>query len=130
VLLGNASFINKARRVRKLFGGGMRQAGFLAAAGIYALQNNIGRLKEDHDHARLIAAAVSTKDFVKFVLPVETNIIIFELHEGTGAAAMVDRLKEKGILSYAIAVNRVRFVLHLDITPDMVNKTLEIISKL
>ncbi len=128
LLLGNTVFIKKARRVRKAFGGGMRQAGFLAAAGIYALQNNIERLKEDHDHATTIAAAIDKKDFVQFVLPVETNIIIFELKEGKTAPELVNRLKEQGILCYAIAPNRVRFVVHLDITTHMVNKTIEIIS--
>ncbi len=130
LLIGNAAFIKKARRVRKVFGGGMRQAGFLAAAGIYALQNNMDRLEEDHEHARQIAAAVATKNFVQLVLPVETNIIIFELKEGMPAPALVEKLKEKGILSYAIAPNRVRFVLHLDITEAMVSKTIDILSTL
>ena len=130
LLLGNAAFIKKARRVRKVFGGGMRQAGFLAAAGIYALQNNIGRLQEDHEHAAQIAAAIGRKDFVELVLPVETNIIIFQLKEKQGAPALVAKLKEKNILSYAIASNRVRFVLHLDITKEMVAKTIDIISSL
>ncbi len=130
LLLGDNSFIKRARRVRKAFGGGMRQAGFLAAAGIYALQNNIERLKEDHDHAKVIAAAIDKKDFVQFVLPVETNIIIFELKEGMTAPGLVSKLKEQGILCYAIAPNRVRFVVHLDITTHRVNKTIEIISTL
>ena len=108
----------------------MRQAGFLAAAGIYALQNNMARLKEDHDHTKLIAAAIEKKDFVKFILPVETNIIIFELKEGFAAPAMVDKLKEQGILSYAITPTRVRFVLHLDISTEMVDQTIKIISTL
>ena len=130
LLLGKNDFIKRARRVRKAFGGGMRQAGFLAAAGIYALQNNIARLKEDHAHATAIAVSIEKKDFVKFVLPVETNIIIFELKEGLRAPAMVNKLKEKGILCYAIAPNRVRFVIHLDISTAMVNKTIKIISAL
>ena len=73
VLIGKSDFIKKARRVRKVLGGGMRQAGFLAAAGIYALQNHVARLKEDHDHARQIADALRAKNFVKMILPVETN---------------------------------------------------------
>ena len=130
LLLGNAAFIKKARRVRKVFGGGMRQGGFLAAAGIYALQNNIERLNEDHIHARQIAATIATKNFVKQVLPVETNIIIFELKDGLPASELVNKLKEQNILSYAIAPDRVRFVLHLDITKEMVSKTIEILSTL
>lgn len=130
LLLGKKDFIKKARRVRKVFGGGMRQAGFIAAAGIYALNNNIQRLTEDHQNAQLIAAAVSKKSFVKKILPVETNIIIFELNDGIAAPAMVKQLEEKGILSYAIAPNRIRFVLHLDVTKEMTQKTIDIISTL
>lgn len=130
VLLGDRKFIQKARRVRKVFGGGMRQAGFLAAAGIYALQHHIERLSEDHIHARQLAETLQSKKWVATVLPVETNIVIFELKEKNSAPAMVDRLKEKGILSYAITPSRVRLVVHLDITPAMLKQTLEIISSL
>ena len=79
VLFGSREMIIKARRIRKVFGGGMRQAGFLAAAGIYALDNNIERLAEDHKEAKAIAEALSKKDFVGDILPVETNIVIFEV---------------------------------------------------
>jgi threonine aldolase len=125
VLLGKKDFIKKARRVRKVFGGGMRQAGFMAAAGIYALENNIERLAEDHAHAKQIAEAIGKKDFVKMVLPVETNIIIFELTDFLTAPAFVNKLKEHDILGYAIAPNRVRLVVHLDITKEMTDKTIE-----
>lgn len=130
VLLGKKELIKKARRVRKAFGGGMRQAGFLAAAGIYALQHNIHRLATDHLHAKQIADAITKKEFVKFVLPVETNIIIFELNDSISAPALVTKLKEKDILGYAIAANRVRLVLHLDISEDMVNRTIEVFNQL
>lgn len=130
LLLGKKDFIKKARRVRKAFGGGMRQAGFLAAAGIYALQNNIERLIEDHLHAKQIADAIAKKDFVKMLLPVETNIIIFELNDSITAPQLVSKLKEHNIRGYAIAPYRVRLVLHLDITNEMVDKTIEIISAL
>jgi threonine aldolase len=123
LLLGKKDFIKKARRVRKVFGGGMRQAGFLAAAGIYALQNHIDRLAEDHIHAKQIAEAISKKDFVRKVLPVETNIIIFELNDSISAPALVAKLKEHNILGYAISPNRVRLVVHLDISKEMVEKT-------
>jgi len=128
LLIGKKDFIKKARRIRKSFGGGMRQAGYLAAAGIYALQNNVERLCEDHSHAREIGKAISEKDFVKFVLPVETNIIIFELNDSMPATSFVAKLKEKNILGYAIASNRVRLVVHLDITPAMVSQTIETIN--
>jgi threonine aldolase len=130
LLLGKKDLIKKARRVRKVFGGGMRQAGFLAAAGIYALHNHIERLKEDHEHARQIVCAFQKKDFIKLVLPVETNIIIFELNGSMTAPALVERLREKNILGYAIAPNRVRLVVHLDITNEMVGKTIETIEKM
>jgi threonine aldolase len=123
LLLGKKDLIKKARRVRKVFGGGMRQAGFLASAGIYALQNHIDRLSEDHAHAKQIAEAISKKDFVKKVLPVETNIIIFELNDSISAPALVAKLKEHNILGYAISPNRVRLVVHLDISKEMVEKT-------
>ncbi len=130
LLLGRKDFIKKARRVRKAFGGGMRQAGFIAAAGIYALQNNIERLEEDHLHARQIAEAIGKKDFVRLVLPVETNIIIFELHDNISATDLVSKLKKENILGYAISPNRVRLVLHLDISKEMVNKTIEVFNHL
>ena len=130
VLLGKKDFIKKARRVRKAFGGGMRQAGFLAAAGIYALQNNIERLADDHTHARQIAGAIAKKSFTKFVLPVETNIIIFELNDGETAPGLVSKLKENNILGYAISPNRIRLVIHLDINEKMVQQTIQILSQL
>jgi threonine aldolase len=128
VLIGKKEFIKKGRRIRKVFGGGMRQAGFLAAAGIYALQNNIERLKNDHDHAKQIGNAISHSTIAKSVLPVETNIIIFETAASTTAAQIVEKLKQKEIYCYAIAPDRVRFVVHLDITNEMVDKTIEIIK--
>lgn len=130
LLLGKNTFIKKARRIRKVFGGGMRQAGFMAAAGIYALQNNISRLAEDHQHAKEIATALSKKKFVKSILPVETNIIIFELNEGLTAPALVAKMKEQGMLGYAIATDRIRLVVHLDITKEKVEKTISIINQL
>ncbi len=130
LLLGTKDFIKKARRVRKVFGGGMRQAGYLAAAGIYALQNNVQRLQQDHDHAKEIANALYNKDFVGTILPVETNILIFEVKNKYTPQTFVARLKEDNILSYAISSTQVRIVLHLDISQAMVEKTIEIINKL
>jgi len=130
LLLGSHDFVRKARRIRKVFGGGMRQGGFLAAAGIYALQNNIERLTLDHEHAQQIAKVIAEKEFVRQVLPVETNILIFETKDETMAPALANKLREKGILSIAITPGRIRFVLHLDITDEMVEKTIKIISTL
>ena len=130
LLLGKKDFIKKARRVRKVFGGGMRQAGFLAAAGIYALQNHIDRLTEDHVRSKQIGCALQKKSFVRLLLPVETNIIIMELDDTMTAPAFVEKMKAKDILPYAIAPNRVRFVVHLDITDEMIEKTIGEIEKI
>ena len=88
VLIGTKNFIAKARRIRKVFGGGMRQAGYLAAACMYALDNNIERLNDDHHHAKQLATALQQKDFVGEMLPVETNIVIFEVKGKYTAAAI------------------------------------------
>ncbi|HEX6847963.1 MAG TPA: GntG family PLP-dependent aldolase [Chitinophagaceae bacterium] len=128
ILMGKKHLIKKARRIRKVFGGGMRQAGFMAAAGLYALKNNIDRLKQDHDHAQKIGDAIANASMTKSVLPIETNIIIFETSGASTAPEIVEKLKQKNILCYAIAPDRVRFVIHLDITEEMVEKTIEIIK--
>ncbi len=130
LLLGKKDLIKKARRVRKAFGGGMRQAGFLAAAGIYALQHNIERLAEDHIYAKKIADVIVKKNFTKLVLPVETNIIIFELNESISAPELVAKLKEQNILGYAISSKRIRLVLHLDITKEMTETTIQVFNQL
>lgn len=130
VLLGPKDFIKKARRVRKVFGGGMRQAGFLAAAGIYALEHHIERLAEDHKHAQQIAAALKQKDFVGEILPVETNILIFEVKGRLTAQQFADKMKENNALLFAISPTHVRIVVHLDITPEMVQETIQVIDQL
>jgi threonine aldolase len=130
VLIGTQEDIKKARRIRKVFGGGMRQAGMLAAAGIYALDHHIQRLAQDHAHAKQIEAALLSHPLVETVIPVETNIIIFQLKPTITAADMVEKLKEKGILCFATGKQTIRFVVHLDITEIMVEKTLEMIKEI
>jgi len=130
ILIGPAPFIRQARRVRKVFGGGMRQAGFMAAAGIYALDHHIDRLTEDHAHARVIAAAVAKKSFVRSIMPVETNIVIFDIDPALPAKTLALTLKQKGIQAIAISPTQVRFVTHLDISPAMVEETVAIIEQL
>lgn len=130
VLIGSREFIKRARRIRKVFGGGMRQAGYLAAAGIYALQNHIQRLEQDHEHARQISKALSMKTFVEEIYPVETNIIIFTVKNPYTAPSLVARLKEQDVLWHAISPTQVRIVTHLDVTPEMVKRTIEIIDQL
>jgi len=130
VLLGSTPFIKKARRWRKVFGGGMRQAGSLAAAGIYALDNHIDRLKEDHTKALNIKDALLKKDFVKEIFEVETNIVIAHIEGKYNATQLAVALKEKNILVIAMTPALIRFVVHLDITNEMLASTLETIEKL
>jgi threonine aldolase len=130
VLLGTKDFIEKARRVRKVFGGGMRQAGYLAAAGIYALENHIERLALDHRHAQQIVAALKEKDFTGDMYPVETNIIIFEVKGRYTAQSLTEKLKENHILAMAISATQIRMVLHLDVTEEMVKETISVIKNL
>lgn len=115
VLLGNKLFIKKARRVRKVFGGGMRQAGYLAAAGIYALEHNIERLEIDHMHAKKIAEALLKKEFTGKMMPVETNIIIFEVVEPYSAHTIAKTFESYGILVIPISMTQIRIVLHLSL---------------
>ena len=130
VLLGKREFIGRARRVRKVFGGGMRQAGYLAAAGIFALQNNIERLHIDHLYAKQMAEALLKKSFTGKMMPVETNIIIFEVKENYTAKSLAEALKAHDILVIAISPTQVRMVFHLDITEKMVMETIRVIEVL
>jgi len=130
VLVGDAAFIKKARRWRKVFGGGMRQAGSLAAAGIYALDHHVDRLKQDHQKALLIKDALVKKDFVTEVFEVETNIVIAKIEGKYNATQLAQTLKEKNILVIAMTPTLVRFVLHLDITDEMLATTIDTIEKL
>jgi threonine aldolase len=114
MLVGSAEFIEKARRVRKMLGGGMRQVGILAAAGLYALEHHIERLAEDHENAQILAQALREIPEVRLE-PVETNIIIFELTK-TPAEKLITELKKRNILALAIGPRRVRLVTHLDVS--------------
>jgi threonine aldolase len=128
ILLGKKDFIQKARRVRKVFGGGMRQAGYMAAACIYALENNIQRLEEDHNHAKDIAAALLKKDFIGKMLPVETNILIFDVINSYTPASFTDFLKKHDILCIPISPTQVRMVTHLDVSSKMVEDLVQLIE--
>lgn len=116
LLLGTREAIKKARRFRKVMGGGWRQAGFLAAAGIYALDHNIERLRDDHQRARSIGQILSGKSFVQRIYPIPTNIVIFELPEDMLAADFVTTMSERGLRCVAFGRHLVRFVTHLDFT--------------
>ncbi len=128
VLIGNQSFIAEARRVRKAMGGGMRQAGYLAAAGIYALDHHVERLKEDHAHARQLAAALAELPWVGHIRPVQTNIVIFDIKAPLTPVAFLDYLSQNGIKATAFGPQTIRFVTHLDVTGEMVEKAIEILK--
>lgn len=130
LLIGSEAFIRQARRVRKVMGGGMRQAGYLAAAGIYALDHHVQRLKEDNDRAKLIGKTLEKLAYVAQVRPVQSNIIIFDLKAPYTAATYLDALRQKGIKAAAFGPQTVRFVTHLDFSEDMLAQTLKIISEL
>lgn len=128
VLLADKETIKQARRIRKVLGGGMRQAGFLAAAGIYALDHHVERLTTDHAHARIIAEALAKCPWVDSVMDTQTNIVLFDTVEP--AAVVVQRLAAKGIKALATAANRIRFVLHLDVRAEHVEYTIQVLKAL
>lgn len=122
ILIGNKDFIRKARRIRKAFGGGMRQAGYLAAACLYALEYNVEQLEIDHFHAKNLFDTLQQLNYIKSVLPCETNILIFEIDDSkTSTASLLTYLKSKEILAVEFGKNQIRMVLHLDISEKMVN---------
>ncbi len=119
ILLGSKEHIAKALRIRKLFGGAMRQTGFLAAAAIYALDNNIERLAEDHSRAKEIGEVLQKVSYVTKVEPIETNIIIFYVDKKIGADNFIAKMKAKNILLIPMGEGRIRIVTHLDYTKEM-----------
>ncbi len=130
LLVGPADFIRKARRIRKVLGGGMRQAGSLAAAGLYAIENQVNRLATDHYHAAELKKVLQEKDFVGSILPVETNIVIFEVTGRYTAPELVTLLKKSGILTIAISPTQIRLVTHLDITEEKMQQTIHVFRSL
>ncbi len=130
VFLSSKETINKAIKIRKVLGGGMRQAGFLAAAGIYALDHHVNRLAEDHQHAKVLADALGKATFVSYVMPVETNIVLFDIAPELKVEQVVKAFKDKGVLCNATSNKTIRFVTHLDISSTMIDQTVSIISQL
>jgi threonine aldolase len=129
VLVGKKEFIAAARKHRKRFGGGMRQAGYLAAACIYALQNNITRLAEDHQKALKFESILKSLHAVKEVMPVQTNIVLFKTESVEKANSYLQLLKEQNILAAATGGGWIRFVTHLDISEEMMEKAEEVLKK-
>ena len=131
LLIGDQDFITQARRFRKVMGGGMRQAGFLAAAGLYALENQVNRLKVDNDRARLLGKTLEACDYVSDVRPVKSNIVIFDVKEPyENSAAFLEKLRQHGINASPFGPKTVRFVTHLDVTETMIDQTIEILKKM
>jgi len=124
ILLGSKEAIAKALRIRKLFGGAMRQAGFLAAAAIYALDNHVERLADDHQKAKQIEAVLNSLSYVKKVEPVETNILIFYVNDDLDADDFIAKMASKGILLTPMGDGKIRIVTHLDFTHQMLDKLL------
>jgi len=122
VLLGSAAFIAEARRIRKRLGGGMRQAGYLAAAGLYALDHHVDRLAEDHARAASLAAFIQQLDFVAEIKPAATNMVLFRLVEDADAAALLAHLKASGIRLIAMDRHWLRAVLHYDVGEPELNR--------
>lgn len=130
LLLGSKDHITQARRIRKRFGGGMRQAGYLAAAGIYALENHIDRLAEDHEKAHVLKSALEKCSWVDRIEPVETNIVIFYLKEGMSQETFMNTLKENGILAVSMGQGKLRFVTHLDINSTQISQVSNVLEKI
>ncbi|WBL23661.1 threonine aldolase family protein [Zunongwangia sp. HRR-M8] len=130
VLIGNKDLMKGAMRVRKVLGGGMRQVGFMAAAGIYALDNHVNRLAEDHKRASEIAEVLSSQSYVGAIEPVETNIIIFNLKDASAEDKFNKTLQENNIRISALGKGKLRIVTHLDYTEEMHQKFLSVLKNI
>lgn len=130
LLLGNKPFIKEARRVRKAMGGGMRQAGYLAAAGIYALDHHIDRLKIDNQRAKELGVALASIPFVENIKPVYSNIVFFDVKAPMTALEFIALLQNFGIKATTFGPQTVRFVTHLDYTDQMHQTVLEVLSRI
>ena len=130
LLLGDKDFIHQARRVRKVFGGGMRQAGIIAAGGLFALQNNVERLTIDHEHAKQLEKALNTSSVIKCVIPVETNIVVFELNDLKRTNEYIQTLEKQGVLALTFGKGMIRMVTHLDLDQSAIQKTCECIQSI
>ncbi|CAA6827769.1 MAG: L-allo-threonine aldolase (EC [uncultured Aureispira sp.] len=130
VLLGTRHSIKKARRIRKLFGGGMRQAGSLAAAATFALKNNIERLRDDHTKAKILEKTLEQCRYVKNVLPVYTNIVVFEVQDDVLHSDVIEKLNQENIRTVAFGPQQIRLVTHLDFTENMLERTVHLLQNI
>lgn len=129
VILCRKDLGHRARRMRKVFGGGMRQAGFLAAAGSYALDHHVGRLKEDHRRARTLGETVKNLSWVKAMMPVDTNIIIFTLADGLTTEVVLRTLADQNVKAVRFSPGQIRMVTHLDFNDPMLDHTISVLKK-
>ena len=130
VLVGPKPFIREARRVRKRFGGGMRQAGIIAAAGLYALDHHLGRLAEDHLRAKRIADGMGDLPYIASVTPPDTNILIFQLKEASAVPKFLDQLRQAGVIALPFGAGAVRMVTHLEIDDAAVERLIAILRRI
>jgi threonine aldolase len=130
LLIGSKTFIKKAHRVRKVLGGGMRQAGIIAAGGLYALKNNVERLKVDHANAQALESVLQKCSWVKEVVPVETNIVVAILNEPMKRDTIIELLKIEGIKTIPFGEGMIRFVTHLNVDQQKIDYTIEKLGKL
>lgn len=128
ILIGSAADMAEARRFRKVMGGGMRQAGFLAAGGIYALDHHVDRLKVDNDQAKKLGQILEQLRYVENVRPVQSNIVIFDVKPPYTAASFLELLKSKGINAAPFGPQTIRFVTHLDVTEEMVEEVIGVLK--
>jgi threonine aldolase len=129
LLLGSRQLLAKAHRQRKVLGGGMRQAGYLAAAGLFALEHNVERLREDHAKAKALETELRAQPYVAEVLPVETNIVIFTLRQGISAEAFLQQLQHQRVRASGMGPRTVRFVFHLDVSDAQLDELLEALRR-
>lgn len=130
LLISDKVTIKRALRIRKILGGGMRQVGYLAAAGIFAIQNNVNRLVDDHRKAKELGAVLETLPWVEKVEPVETNILIFSLKKGFDENLLIEKLKQKSIFISSMGPGKLRIVTHLDYKEVMHNYVVDTLQKL
>lgn len=130
LLIGSHADIKRAKRIRKVMGGAWRQAGYIAAAGLYALENHVDRLVEDHNKAKEMAKVLEGLDYVEEVLPCETNILIFKLTDKYTNQTFLKKLADNGVLAFGFGPQLIRFVTHYDFTDDHLNQTIEVLKKL
>jgi threonine aldolase len=128
VLIGKNKLMQNAIRVRKVLGGGMRQVGYVAAAGLYSLENNIERIADDHTRAKEIAACLDQQEYVKSLEQTETNIVIFYLRESHSEEKFMDDLLQENIKISNMGQGKLRIVTHLDYTSDMHTRFLDFLS--